>query len=141
MEPVFLNILTCPNIVNEKGHNFDEVCEVNVFTGVCPPGGGGAGVSVSRGDCRGRADVCSGGCLSRGSVPKGGVGSLSKGGVSLSRGISVKGVSVRETPHMATWGRYASYWNALLFSIMLCFFDVKCQRPTECELLLIIVSQ
>ena len=42
---------------------------------------------------------------------------------------------------MATCVRYTSYWNVLLVSIMLRFFDVKCQRPTEFELLLIIVSQ
>ena len=33
------------------------------------------------------------------------------------RGLSVRVVSVGETPRMANSGRYASYWNAFLFKI------------------------
>ena len=37
---------------------------------------------------------------------------------SLSRGVSVQGVSVMETfPRMVTNGRYASYWNAFLLLV------------------------
>ena len=32
-------------------------------------------------------------------------------------GVSVRGVSVRETPHTVKSGRYESYWNALLLSM------------------------
>ena len=58
-----------------------------------------------------------GGALPRGSLSS--WGSVS-GGVSvqgsLSRGVSVQGRSLSETPHMVTSRRYASYWNAFLFS-------------------------
>ena len=59
---------------------------------VCPRGGGG---------------FCPGGSLSE--------GSLSRGRGSLSGGSLSRGVSVRETPHTETSGRYASYWHAFLF--------------------------
>ena len=63
------------NIVNEKGHNFDEVCEGNVFTGVCPQG-----VSVGRGRVSAQG-VC-------------------VWGVSAQGGISVQGVlCLRDPPY------------------------------------------
>ena len=62
------------------------------------------GVSVQGGLCRGGVSV-HGGSLSRGSLS---VGPLSGG------------ISVRETPRTVTCGRYASYWNAFLFTNKFC---------------------
>ena len=49
-------------------------------------------------------------------------GDLCPGG-SLSRGVSVQGVSLivtplTKTPRMVKGGPYASYWNAFLFEVM-----------------------
>ena len=73
----------------------NEVCESNVFTGVCLFTGEGVSVQLSRGVSV--WGLCPG-CLSSG-------------------GISVRGgeVSVQGDPHTVKSGRYASYWNALLF--------------------------
>ena len=95
----------------------NEICEGYVFTGYLSVHGGGGG------------DL--------GLYPGGGEGSLSGGsvqGVSV-LGISVqggrrslsKGVSVRKIPHTVTCGRYASYWNAFLFVVILLGHD---KRPT-----------
>ena len=83
------------NIVNEKGHNFDEVCEGNVFTGVCPQGGlcprGVQGVSVW---------------------------GVSVQGISAQGEISVQGVSVRKTP---LWQRASgTHYTEMLCCFLLC---------------------
>ena len=46
------------------------------------------------------------------------VGSLSGGGESLSRGVSVRETPPTETPRTVTCGQYASYWNAFLISLI-----------------------
>ena len=44
--------------------------------------------------------------------------SVHRGGSLTGRGVSLRGVSVREIPHTVTCGRYASYWNAFLFPVL-----------------------
>ena len=107
--------------------------------GLCPGGSLSRGVSVpggslSRGLCpRGvsvQEGLCPGGSLSRGSLSRGSLsgvlcpegGICPRGGLCPGRGVYLqaggslsRGVSVRETPHTVTSGRYASYWNAFLF--------------------------
>ena len=60
-------------------------------------------------------------CLGVGGLCPGvGVGSLSGGGGSLSRGALCQGdpPPPTETPRTVTCGRYASYWNAFLISLI-----------------------
>ena len=64
-----------------------------VFTCVCDSVHGGMGVSVS-------------------------VLGVGGGSQSLSWGVSVRGVSVMETPCMVMSRQYASYWNAFLFKLI-----------------------
>ena len=105
------------NSVHDEGEGFSvPACTTGHMTrGFCPEGG-----------------LCRGGSLSGGSLSRGSLsrrvfvqwegGSLSRGGGwcprGLCLGVSVQGVSVRETPHTVTSGRYASYWNAFLFGII-----------------------
>ena len=106
------------------------------------PGGLYPGGLYPGGLCLGRGHLCPGGVCPRGVSVQGrgylcpGEGvSLSRGGGSLTRGVSmgegaylcrgfsVQGVSVQGTslsgrpPRTVTCGRYASYWNAFLFSL------------------------
>ena len=102
----------------------NKVCDGYVFTQVfvCPRGGGSR--SLSRGPRPGGLHP-GGLCL----------GSLSRGvsaKESLFRGVSVQGglcsgVSLsRETPRTVTGGRYASYWNAFLFTLFCCSICPGC---------------
>ena len=57
------------------------------------------------------------------------------------RGVSVWGVSVRETPpqtetlpRMVKIGRYASYWNAFLFALFPYFLCIGCGCGVNCRL-------
>ena len=80
------------------------ICEGYVFTHVCNSVHRGWSRSPSRG----------GGSPSQGSPSLW----VSVRVESLSRGVSVQGVSVMETlPSMVTNGRYASYWNAFLLLV------------------------
>ena len=83
--------------------------------GVLCPGGLCLGFSV-QGGLSVQGGSLSGGSLCRQGGLCTGRGSLSRqGGLCPGRGVSVQGVSVGETPHTLTSGRYASYWNAFLF--------------------------
>ena len=80
--------------------------EVSVPGGLCPTGGVGGlcpEVSVQGVLCPG--DLCLGGLCPTG-------GSLSKRGLSVQRGLC------HGDPRAVTSGRYASYWNAFLFTYL-----------------------
>ena len=97
----------------------NKVCEGYVFTGVCLSSGGGGSRSLSRGS------------PSRGSPSGGSLSGVSVQG-GLCQGVSVQGglcsgVSLsRETPRTVTGGRYASYWNAFLFTLFCCSICPGC---------------
>ena len=95
----------CPGRSLSRGISFKQVSVQGVSV---------QGVSVQGGLCPG--GLCPGGSLSRGLCPGDEV-SLSRESLSRGMGVSVQGVSVRETPCTVTNGQYESYWNAFLFSL------------------------
>ena len=102
----------CPSVrgVSVQG----DFCPGVSIQGVSVQGGRCPGGSLSRGSL-------SGGSLSRRVSVRGASVWGSCPGSSLSRGFSVRGVFVREIPHIVKWGQYASYWNAFLLKISLHF--------------------
>ena len=105
----------------------NEVCEGYIFTGVCLSTGGGflvsvQGISVQAGLCLG--GLCPGGLYPGGlsvqwiSIQGRSLSGGSLSGRSLSGGSLSGGVSVRETPCTVMGGRYVSYWNAFLFTMI-----------------------
>ena len=91
------------SVITTRKWGLRRLCFHKVFVcpgwGLCP-----GGVSVW--------GLCPGVSVQEGSLSK---GSLCPGGVSFQGESLSRGVSVRETPHTVTYGRYASYWNAFLF--------------------------
>ena len=122
-----------------QGNVFTPVCDSVHREGLCPSihhrshdqGGLCPGVSLSEGLCPG--GLCLGGLCSEGSLSG---GSLSRGSLSresLSGGVSVRGRGLcyghpstpDRDPHTVTSGWYAFYWNAFLFTSVVCCFSAS----------------
>ena len=115
-----LSCMTCNSLFTLPDMPANEVCEGYVFTGVCLFTGGSQYLSSG--------GVCARGFLSRGSLSRGvsvqgvsvqGEGSLCLGGrVSIQGGLCPGRTQWTETaPRTEKSGRYASYWNAFLFTL------------------------
>ena len=81
----------------------NEVCEGNVFTGVCLSGGGERGAWWRRCVCGERGMYSKGGACMAGGRP---------------RAVQGRRCACRRDSHWSGW--YASYWKAFLFSFSFC---------------------
>ena len=107
------------NSVHGGGFSVPACTTGHMTRGFCPWGFCPEGGLCRGGLCLG--DLCPGGLCPGGSLSSGRGVSVQGGGWcprGLCLGVSVQGVSVRETPYTVTSGRYASYWNAFLFGII-----------------------